>query len=53
MDRVRALDKDLWVIDHPFRMPGGIELGARTTLVRLSDGGLLRRTEVAEAASRV
>ena len=40
MDDVRALDEDLWVIDHPFRMPGGIELGARTTLIRLSDGGL-------------
>ena len=40
MDAVRSLDRDLWVIDHPFRMPGGIELGARTTLVRLSDGGL-------------
>ena len=40
MDSVRSLDSDLWVIDHPFRMPGGIELGARTTVIRLSDGGL-------------
>jgi hypothetical protein len=40
MDDVRTLDKDLWVIDHPFKLPGGIELGARTTIVRLSDGGL-------------
>ena len=37
---VRSLDEDLWVIDHPFRMPGGIELGTRTTLVRLANGGL-------------
>jgi hypothetical protein len=40
METVRSLDKNLWVIDHPFRLPGGIELGARTTIVRLSDGGL-------------
>ena len=40
METPRSLDKDLWVIDHPFKMPGGIELGTRTTLVRLSDGGL-------------
>ena len=40
MDDVRALDENIWVIDHPFSMPGGIELGARTTIVRLSDGGL-------------
>jgi hypothetical protein len=40
MDEVRELAKDLWVIDHPFSMPGGVELGTRTTLVRLVDGGL-------------
>lgn len=33
------LDDDLWVIDHPFRMLG-LEIGARTTVVRLQDGGL-------------
>lgn len=40
MDTPRSLDKDLWVIDHPFKMAGAIELGTRTTLVRLADGGL-------------
>jgi hypothetical protein len=40
METVRSLDKDLWVIDQPFKLPGGIELGTRTTLVRLSDASL-------------
>lgn len=39
-DRGSLLVPDLWVIDHDFRMPGGIPLGTRTTLVRLSDGTL-------------
>jgi hypothetical protein len=30
---------DLYTIDHPLRL-GGVELGTRTTLVRLSSGGL-------------
>lgn len=34
------LDDGLWVIDHEFKMPGGIQIGTRTTLVRLSDGSL-------------
>ncbi len=37
---IRSLADGLWVIDHPFTMPGGIALGARTTVVRLGDGGL-------------
>ena len=37
---LRNLDNDLWVVDHDMRMPGGIDIGTRTTLVRLSDGGL-------------
>ncbi len=40
MKSPRSLDKDLWVIDHDFVMPGGIEIGARTTILRLADGGL-------------
>lgn len=36
---LQQLDDTLWVIDHPFRMMG-IPVGTRTTLVRLSDGGL-------------
>ncbi len=37
--RPRALDRDLYSLDHPLRV-GGLELGARTSLVRLADGGL-------------
>lgn len=37
---VRSLAEGLWVIDHPFAMPGGIAIGTRSTIVRLSSGGL-------------
>lgn len=37
---LRKLDEGLWVIDHAFKMPGGVQIGTRTTLVRLSDGSL-------------
>jgi len=37
---LQALDDGLWVIDHDFAMPGGIQLGTRTTLIRLAVGGL-------------
>lgn len=37
---LQALDDGLWVIDHDFAMPGGIQLGTRTTLIRLAGGGL-------------
>ena len=37
---VRTLADGLWVIDHSFTMPGGIQLGTRSTLVRLASGGL-------------
>ena len=37
---LRKLDKNLWVIDHAFKMPGGIQIGTRTTLIRLSDGSI-------------
>ncbi|MEZ4216522.1 MAG: hypothetical protein R3E88_08595 [Myxococcota bacterium] len=33
-------DAGLWTIDHPLAMPGGIEMGTRTTVVRLADGAL-------------
>jgi hypothetical protein len=39
MSMLRQLDESLWVIDHPFKM-AGIPLGTRTTIIRLSDGGL-------------
>ena len=37
---LRKLDENLWVIDHEFAMPGGIQIGTRTTVIRLSDGSL-------------
>ena len=37
---LRQLDENLWVIDHAFTMPGGIQIGTRTTLIRLSDGNI-------------
>jgi len=35
---LRQLDEGLWVIDHAFSMLGGIQIGTRTTLIRLSGG---------------
>jgi hypothetical protein len=37
---LRRLDRDLWAIDQPLRV-GGLELGARTCVVRLADGGVI------------
>ena len=37
---LRPLDENLWVIDHPFRMPGGVQIGTRTTVIRLADGSV-------------
>jgi hypothetical protein len=37
---LRQLEQGLWVIDHAFSMAGGIQIGTRTTLVRLSNGEL-------------
>ena len=37
---LRKLDENLWVIDHEFAMSGGIQIGTRTTVIRLSDGSL-------------
>jgi len=39
MAQLHSIAKDLWVIDHPLRV-GGLELGTRTTVVRLASGGL-------------
>lgn len=39
MNILHLLAKDLWIIDHPFRVMG-LELGTRTTIVRLTTGGL-------------
>ena len=37
---LRSLQENLWVIDHPFKMPGGVQIGTRTTVIRLGDGKL-------------
>jgi hypothetical protein len=42
--RIRELHPGLVAIDHPLRLPGGIELGTRCVLVRLSAGGVLVHT---------
>jgi Domain of unknown function (DUF4336) len=39
MAQLRPVTKDLWVMDHPLQV-GGLHLGTRTTVVRLSNGGL-------------
>jgi hypothetical protein len=39
MAQLRPIAKDVWVIDHPLRF-GGLQLGTRTTVVRLANGGL-------------
>ena len=37
---LRSLHDSVWVIDHPLKLPGGIQIGTRTTLIRLADGSL-------------
>lgn len=39
MVQLQSITKDLWVIDHPLRV-GGLKLGTRTTVVRLTGGGI-------------
>ena len=39
MAQLRYIATDLWVIDHPLRV-GGLRLGTRTTVARLSRGGV-------------
>ena len=41
MEVVRSLGDGIWCLEHPLRMPGGIEIGTRSVLVRLGDGSLL------------
>jgi len=43
---LRRLDEDLWVVDRPLAMLG-IQVGARMTVIRLADGGLLLHSPVA------
>lgn len=40
MQSARSLAENLFVIDHPLRMPGGVQIGTRTTLIRTGDGKL-------------
>jgi hypothetical protein len=51
---LRELHENLWVIDSPFRMPGGVDFGTRTTLIRLADGTLFAHSPgpIDEAATR-
>ncbi len=37
---LRVLDRDLWAIEQPLRV-GGLDLGARTCVIRLADGGVI------------
>ncbi len=37
---MRPLDENLWVMDFPLKMPGGVQIGTRTTVVRLGNGDL-------------
>jgi len=39
MTQLWSITKDLWVIDYPLRV-GGLQLGTRTTVVRLTNGGV-------------
>ena len=41
---MRELGPGLFAIDHPLRMPGGIELGTRCCLIRLASGGVVVHT---------
>jgi len=36
----KQIAEGLWTLEHDFAMPGGIEIGTRTSVVRLQDGGL-------------
>ena len=38
---LQSMGEGIWVLDQPMRMPGGIEIGTRSAVVRLADGGLL------------
>ena len=42
--RIRELHPGLVAIDHPLRVPGGLELGTRCCLIRSSSGGVLIHT---------
>ncbi len=37
---LRPLHESLWVIDLPLKMLGGVQIGTRTTVIRLADGPL-------------
>ena len=39
--RIESLDRGLWAIARPFRALDRLEVGARTTVLGLEDGGLL------------
>ncbi len=49
---MQQLHSDLWVVDSPLRF-GGIEVGARMTVVRLPDSQLLLHSPIAATADLV
>jgi len=38
---LQRIEDGIWTLEHPFSMPGGIQIGTRSTWVRLTDGTLL------------
>ncbi len=38
---LRPMGDGIWTLEHPFSMPGGVQIGTRSTWVRLTDGTLL------------
>jgi len=54
---LRPLRENLWAIDLPLKMPGGVQIGTRTTIIRLADGTLFMhcpgREALREAFSKV
>lgn len=46
LTKLRSIDTDLWVAEQPLRL-GPAQFGTRTTLVRLSDGGIWIHSPIA------
>ena len=49
---LRPLDEDIWIADASLRF-GGIEVGARMTVVRLPDGRILLHSPIAASDALV
>jgi glyoxylase-like metal-dependent hydrolase (beta-lactamase superfamily II) len=44
--RLQPVAEDLWTVEHPMSLPGGVHLPSRMTVVRLADGDLLLHSPV-------